>query len=221
MELFEEDLGFTHYKPCWDYQEKLFQKNLIAKKERKETMNHLLLTEHYPVFTIGKNGDVSNLLGHEKILNAEFYKINRGGDITFHGPGQLVVYPIIDLEKLNIGLAQYIFNLEETIITLISEYGLKGDRSKGASGVWLDTANPSKEKKICAVGVRASRHITMHGLAFNVNTELSYFDKIVPCGIHDKGVTNLSIETNQHSIGMSEIKTKFVRLFREIFKIAK
>jgi len=164
---------------------------------------------------------VSNLLGHEKILNAEFYKINRGGDITFHGPGQLVVYPIIDLEKLNIGLAQYIFNLEETIITLISEYGLKGDRSKGASGVWLDTANPSKERKICAVGVRASRHITMHGLAFNVNTELSYFDKIVPCGIHDKGVTNLSIETNQHSIGMSEIKTKFVRLFREIFKIAK
>jgi len=218
MEILVEDLGLTYYKPCWDYQEKLFQENLDAKKNQSETKNHLLLTEHHNVFTLGKSGDESNVLGDEKQLDAEFYKINRGGDITFHGPGQLVVYPIIDLEKLNIGLAKYIFNIEEVIIRLIAEYDIQGVRSKGASGVWLDIDQPTNERKICAVGVRASRHITMHGLAFNVNTELSYFDKIIPCGIPNKGVTSLSVETNKQSIGMNEIKTKFVSLFREIFE---
>lgn len=218
MELLVEDLGLTYYKPCWDYQEKLFQENLSAKKNLSDTKNYLLLTEHHNVFTLGKSGDVSNLIGDEKLLNAEFYKINRGGDITFHGPGQLVVYPIIDLEKLNIGLAKYIFNIEEVIIRLIAEYDMKGERSKGASGVWLDIDNPEKERKICAVGVRASRYITMHGLAFNVNTDLNYFNKIIPCGIPNKGVTSLSVETNKQSIGMNEIKTKFISLFREIFE---
>ena len=219
MELLVEDLGLTFYKPCWDYQEKLFQQNLEAKKNNTATQNYLLLTEHHPVFTLGKSGDIKNIKGDEKQLGAAFYKINRGGDITFHGPGQLVVYPIIDLEQMNIGLAKYISNIEEIIIQLIASYGIVGQRSIGASGVWLNVDNPALERKICAIGVRASRYITMHGLAFNVSTDLSYFDKIIPCGIPNRGVTSLSIETNKQDIPMDAIKSTFIELFRKIFQL--
>jgi lipoyl(octanoyl) transferase len=219
MSITIKDLGITHYKPCWDYQEELFAQNLAAKKNGAPTQNYLLLTEHHPVFTLGKSGDINHLIADEKGLGAAFYRINRGGDITFHGPGQLVVYPIIDLEILKIGLATYIFNLEEIIIRLIKKYGVAGARSAGASGVWLDVHQPFKERKICAIGVKASRYITMHGLAFNVYTDISFFDKIIPCGIQDKGVTSLAIETGTMPT-METIKAEFVDLFQEIFQIA-
>lgn len=214
-----KDLGVTDYKSCWDYQEELFAKNvqLKAKDEtRNATENYLLLTEHAPVFTLGKSGNYDNLIVNEKLLCADFYKINRGGDITFHGPGQLVVYPILDLEKYKIGLAQYIWNMEEIIIQLIAKYGLSGARNSGASGVWLDIDNPFKIRKICAVGVRASRHITMHGIAFNVNTDLSFFEKIIPCGIANAGVTSLKKEIGKE-FSMTTIKSEFIELFEQLF----
>lgn len=214
-----KDLGITHYKPCWDYQEELFAENLTAKKNGKPTQNYLLLTEHHPVYTLGKSGDINHLIADEKSLGAEFYRINRGGDITFHGPGQLVVYPIIDLEILKMGLATYIFNLEEIIIRLIKKYGVEGSRSAGASGVWLDVGQPHQERKICAIGVKASRYITMHGLAFNVSTDTSFFDKIIPCGIQDKGVTSLAIEIGTIP-NMPTIKEAFIDLFQTIFQLS-
>lgn len=214
-----EDLGLTDYKKCWDYQEELFAKNvqLKASETRKNsTINTLILTEHKPVFTLGKSGNYDNLIVNEKLLGADFYKINRGGDITFHGPGQLVVYPIIDLEKFNIGLAKYIWNMEQIIIELIASYGIQGERFEGASGVWIDSAIANRRRKICAVGVRASRHITMHGIAFNVNTDLSYFNKIIPCGISNASVTSLSKEIAKE-VDMNEVKNMFLELFNKIF----
>jgi lipoyl(octanoyl) transferase len=216
-----KDLGETDYKKCWDLQEELFATNVSLKGtvgKENETTNTLLLTEHFPVYTLGKNGNYDNLIVNKKLLGADFYKINRGGDITYHGPGQLVAYPIIDLEKYQIGLAKYIWNIEEVIIRLIAQYGLVGGRNSGASGVWLDIDNPFKIRKICAVGVKASRHITMHGLAFNVSTDLSYFKKIIPCGIANAGVTSLELELNSQ-IQMSEIKELFVNYFNEVFDI--
>ena len=214
-----EDLGLTDYKKCWDYQEELFAKNVQLKASeasKQSTINTLILTEHQPVFTLGKSGNYDNLIVNEKLLGADFYKINRGGDITFHGPGQLVVYPIIDLEKFNIGLAKYIWNMEQIIIELIAAYGIQGERYEGASGVWLDTALASRRRKICAVGVRASRHITMHGIAFNVNTDLSYFSKIIPCGISNATVSSLSKEIGKE-VDMNEVKKMFIELFNKIF----
>jgi lipoyl(octanoyl) transferase len=216
-----KDLGSSDYKECWDYQEELFANNvrLKAKDEtRLSTENYLILTEHQPVYTLGKRGNFDNLIVNEKLLGADFYKINRGGDITYHGPGQLVVYPILDLEKYEIGLAQYIWNMEEIVIQLIAKYGLKGDRNKGASGVWLDIENPFKIRKICAVGVRASRHITMHGIAFNVDTDLSFFEKIIPCGIANAGVTSLSKELGK-TFSVIDIKNEFIELFDKIFEV--
>lgn len=220
--LIVSDLGTTDYKVCWDIQEDLFAKNVLLKgtaDKESETVNTLLLTEHQPVFTLGKNGNYDNLIVNEKLLGADFYKINRGGDITYHGPGQLVAYPIIDLEKYQIGLAKYIWNIEEVIIRLIAQFGLTGGRNTGASGVWLDIDNPFKIRKICAVGVKASRHITMHGLAFNVSTDLSYFQKIIPCGIANAGVTSLEKELGRQ-VSMEEIKKIFVEKFYEVFEIA-
>lgn len=199
-----EDLGVKDYKETWDYQEEIFNALLAAKSARKESSvkpdslnNHLLFVEHPHVYTLGKSGSESNMLLDYIQLQAKdatFYKIDRGGDITYHGPGQIVGYPIFDLESFGLKLKEYIYRLEEAIILSLAEYGLKGERLDGATGVWLDKNIEGKARKICAIGVRASRYVTMHGFAFNVNTRLEYFDYINPCGFTDKGVTSIEKE---------------------------
>jgi len=195
-----QELGLKDYKESWDYQEALFKEvlNLKIKNRREETQNltpnYFLFVEHPHVYTLGKSGDKANLLVNEIELAAKkavFYKINRGGDITYHGPGQIVGYPILDLDNFFTDIHKYLRYLEEVIILTLAEYGLKGVRSKGETGVWLDVGTPLA-RKICAMGVRASRWVTMHGFAFNVNTDLGYFDHIIPCGIQDKTVTSTS-----------------------------
>ncbi|MEP7257253.1 MAG: lipoyl(octanoyl) transferase LipB, partial [Flavitalea sp.] len=186
-----------------------------------ETVHHLLFVEHPPVFTLGKSGHEENVLidnQERKDKNIGFYKINRGGDITFHGPGQLVVYPILDLEKFYKDIGRYMRNLEEVIIRTLSDYGLEGQRSKGETGVWLAPGIAGMERKICAIGVRCSRWITMHGLALNVNTDLDYFNDIIPCGIRDKQVTSLQRELNRE-ISMQEVKEKVKHYFTEVFNV--
>ena len=196
------DLGVRDYKETWEFQEKLFQEILDIKIRNRreelslETPNHLLFVEHPHVYTLGKSGDIDNLLINEKQLEAKgatFYKINRGGDITYHGPGQLVGYPILDLENFFTDIHKYLRFLEEVIIKVMADYGLKGTRSDGETGVWLDVGTPFA-RKICAMGVRASRWVTMHGFALNVNSDLGYFDNIVPCGIRGKMVVSLNVE---------------------------
>ena len=221
-----QDLGFRAYKDTWDYQEQLFQETFELKvKNRREgttgpTPNHFLFVEHPHVYTLGKSGDLSNLLLDEKQLEAKgatFYKINRGGDITYHGPGQVVGYPILDLENFFTDIHKYLRLLEETIIDTMAEYGLKGERSPGETGVWLDVGTPFA-RKICAMGVRASRWITMHGFAFNVNADLGYFDNIVPCGIRDKSVTSLNVELGVEKVNMEEVKQHIIRHFSRLFE---
>lgn len=202
-----EDLGKMEYQPCWDLQEKYFQESLTRKANNRdraqaaqETENRLFLVEHPPVYTLGKSGDENNLLINiveMNNINASFVKTNRGGDITYHGPGQIVGYPILDLENFSMGLKEYIAALEETIIKTIARFGIKGGRLEGASGVWLDWDKPGRQRKICAIGVRSSRYVTMHGFAFNVNTELAYFNYINPCGFTDKAVTSLQQELGE------------------------
>ncbi|MFP4365809.1 MAG: lipoyl(octanoyl) transferase LipB [Bacteroidales bacterium] len=202
-----QDLESADYKKTWEYQEKLFN-NILTQKLARQTgkdinlvrNGYLLFCEHPHVYTLGKSGIENNLLINQdflKKINAGYYKIDRGGDITYHGPGQIVGYPIFDLESFEIGIRKYIFNLEEAIILTLSYYGLDASRVKSASGVWLDTATPEKSRKICAIGVRASRHVTMHGFAFNVNTDLKYFNYINPCGFTDKGVTSIEKELGE------------------------
>lgn len=182
------------YADALEMQETLFNQILDNKKNKvDENLNTLFLVEHNPVYTLGKSGDLANLKRQPEEVGAEFFKTNRGGDITYHGPGQITGYPVFDIERYNIGLAQYIWNVEEAIIKTIAEFGIVGSRIETASGVWLDGDN-EKARKICAVGVKASRYVTMHGFAFNVNTDLSFFDHIIPCGIDDKGVTSLANE---------------------------
>lgn len=220
------ELGQRDYKETWDFQEELFQKILNIKiKNRREssdlpTENHLIFVEHPHVYTLGKSGDLSNLLLNEKQLadkGATFYKINRGGDITYHGPGQIVGYPILDLENFFTDIHKYLRFLEEMVILTLSEYGLKAERSKGETGVWLDVGTPFA-RKICALGVRASRWVTMHGFAFNVNADLGYFDNIVPCGIKDKAVTSLNVELGKAEIPLDEVKTKLKKHFTQLFE---
>jgi lipoyl(octanoyl) transferase len=185
------------------------------------TRNYLLFVEHPPVYTLGKSGHIENLLiGDEEMqqLGISFFKTNRGGDITFHGPGQIVGYPILDLENFYTDIGKYLRNLEEVIILTMAEYGLKGERSAGETGVWLDPEVPGKERKICAMGVRCSRWITMHGFAFNVNTNLDYFNKIIPCGIENKQVTSLQKELNT-SLNIEDAKEKLKRNFEKVFGI--
>lgn len=212
-----QDLGVIDYKEAWDYQEKLF-KGIVDQKmlnranpgSEKQTKNYLLFCEHPHVYTLGKNGSKNNLLVNMLELQqkeATYYKINRGGDITYHGPGQIVGYPILDLDNFSPDIHQYVANLEEAIIKTIAEYGLKGERMKGASGVWLDADNPAKARKICAIGIRSSRWVTMHGFAFNVNTDLSYFELINPCGFTDKKATSMQKELGK-LIPLNEVKTK-------------
>ncbi|MGB0178037.1 MAG: lipoyl(octanoyl) transferase LipB, partial [Owenweeksia sp.] len=194
------DLGLVDYKEAWDIQEKLFDETVQRKfsnrragpGEQVPTTNHLLFCEHPHVYTLGKSGQEEHLLINQKQLEeagAVYYKINRGGDITYHGPGQLVGYPILDLDHFFPDVHKYLRFLEEIFIRILADYGLQGERSEGETGVWLDSGNPNA-RKILALGVRASRWVTMHGWAFNVNTNLDYFSNIVPCGIADKGVTS-------------------------------
>lgn len=220
------DLGNRDYKPTWDYQELLFQKTVDIKiRNRQEgadlkTPNHFLFVEHPHVFTLGKSGDIKNLLVDDRQLaakHAKFYKINRGGDITYHGPGQIVGYPILDLDNFFTDIHKYLRFLEEMVILTLAEYGLKAERSQGETGVWLDAGTPFA-RKICAMGVRASRWVTMHGFALNVNTDLGYFDLMVPCGIKNKAVTSLNVELGRKEIDMVEVKQKLVAHFKRLFK---
>ncbi|GGK09909.1 octanoyltransferase [Yeosuana aromativorans] len=221
-----QDLGFKDYKQTWDYQEQLF-KGIVdtkIKNRRNEsntpTNNYFLFVEHPHVYTLGKSGDLSNLLLNEEQLQekgATFYKINRGGDITYHGPGQIVGYPILDLENFFTDIHKYLRFLEEMIILTLAEYGLKAERSKGETGVWLDVGTPFA-RKICAMGVRASRWVTMHGFALNVNANLGYFDNIIPCGIRGKSVTSLNVELAQKTVDEAEVKEKLLKHFSELFE---
>jgi lipoyl(octanoyl) transferase len=223
-----EDLGNMHYQPAWDYQEGLLSENVAIKRILAngvlnspdiETKHHLLFVEHPPVYTLGKSGKEEHILIEEKEREEkgmEYVKTNRGGDITFHGPGQIVGYPILDLERFYTDIGRYLRNLEEVIIRTMGEYGLVGERSPGETGVWLDPAVKGRERKICAMGVRCSRWITMHGFAFNVNTNLDYFNYIVPCGIRDKQVTSLEKELGR-PIPMNEVKEKIRKNFELVF----
>ncbi|OBX26214.1 lipoyl(octanoyl) transferase [Gelidibacter algens] len=221
-----QDLGHKDYKATWDYQEGLFQSVLSTKiKNRREetnleTSNYLLFVEHPHVYTLGKSGDFSNLLLNEEQLiqkGATFYKINRGGDITYHGPGQIVGYPILDLENFFTDIHKYLRLLEEMVILTLAEYGLKTERSPGETGVWLDVGTPFA-RKICAMGVRASRWVTMHGFALNVNADLGYFDNIVPCGIMGKAVTTLNVELGVENVDEAEVKAKLLKHFLNLFE---
>ena len=224
-----EDIGQKDYKETWDYQADIFNRLVENKKPLTgvgESVQNILpgtliFVEHPHVYTLGKNGSEKNLLLdliQLKAKDASFYKIDRGGDITYHGPGQIVGYPIFDLELLKIGLKEYIYRLEEAIIRTVDEFGLTASRLEGGTGVWLDPEVPGKARKICAIGVKASRYITMHGFAFNVNTDLAYFNNINPCGFTDKGVTSL-----QKELGVSQdfdsVKRKVKKNLQEVFDL--
>jgi lipoyl(octanoyl) transferase len=221
-----QDLGLKDYKQTWDYQEVIFKETIDLKiKNRREdthveTPNYFLFVEHPHVYTLGKSGDVSNLLLSDKQLEAKgatFYKINRGGDITYHGPGQIVGYPIIDLENFFTDIHKYLRLLEEIIILTLQDYGISSSRSEGETGVWLGVGTPFA-RKICAMGVRASRWVTMHGLALNVNVDLGYFDNIIPCGIKGKAVTSLNVELGVEFVNEQEVKDKILKYFLVLFE---
>ncbi len=223
-----EDLGVRSYQPTWDYQEQRLKEAVALKTEARTqgkdaseaaTDHRLILVEHPPVFTLGKNGNRSNVLVSDeqlKILGIEYYHINRGGDITYHGLQQVVGYPIIDLDKFKPDLGWYLRSLEEVIIQVLAEYGLKGERSAGETGVWLDPQDPFVARKICAMGIKCSRWITMHGFALNVNTDLSHFEFIVPCGIQGKTVTSLEKELGR-KVDYEAVKQKIKKHFEAIF----
>jgi lipoyl(octanoyl) transferase len=244
------DLGQLEYQDAWTLQEQLLQENVAVKtawKNRQSaiaapavggggeeaynsveneevtpaTHHYLLFVEHPPVYTLGKSGDIENVLISEEERAAKgisFYHTNRGGDITFHGKDQLVGYPILDLEKFYTDIGKYLRNLEQVFIDTMAGYGLKGERSPGETGVWMDASVPGKERKICAMGIRCSRWITMHGFAFNVNTDLSYFDYIIPCGIQNKQVTSLEKELGR-KLDMKEVKDAVKRNFEKVFDV--
>lgn len=223
-----EDLGIQSYQPTWDYQEQLLKEAVALKTEARTqnkeaseaaTQHRFILVEHPPVFTLGKNGNRSNVLVSDeqlKVLGIEYFHINRGGDITYHGLQQVVGYPIVDLDKFKPDLGWYLRSLEEVIIQVLAEYGLKGERSVGETGVWLDPQDPFVARKICAMGIKCSRWITMHGFALNVNTDLSHFEFIVPCGIQGKTVTSLEKELGK-KIDYEEVKQKIKFHFEVIF----
>lgn len=221
-----QDLGYKDYKSTWDYQECLFKRVLDTKvKNRREatnsdTQNYFLFVEHPHVYTLGKSGDVTHLLLNEEQLakkNAVFHKINRGGDITYHGPGQIVGYPILDLENFFTDIHKYLRLLEEMIILTLREYGIESGRSPGETGVWLGVGTPFV-RKICAMGVRASRWVTMHGFALNANVDLGYFDHIIPCGIRDKAVTSLHVELGVDRVDETVLKTRLLKHFITLFE---
>jgi lipoyl(octanoyl) transferase len=221
-----QDKGRIQYKEAWDLQEELLKENTSIKlaagrdasPHEVPTKNYLLFCEHNPVYTLGKSGSIKNLLLNEEGLEAkgiEYFKINRGGDITYHGPGQITGYPIFDLEKFKPDLNWYLRTMEDAVINLLADYGLHGERSKGETGVWLDVGKPNA-RKICAIGVRCSRWVTMHGFAFNVNTDLNYFKYIIPCGITDKDVTSLQAEVGReldYEVVKEELKVHLAKAY--------
>ncbi|MBP6288055.1 MAG: lipoyl(octanoyl) transferase LipB [Ferruginibacter sp.] len=238
-----KDLGIIEYKTAWDLQEELLQENVRIKaalrsgqvsagngqlaagsepltiNHKLQTTNFFLLCEHPPVYTLGKSGKKENVLMSDDELaenNIAFFNTNRGGDITFHGLQQIVGYPILDLEKYTTDIGRYLRDLEELVILTLAEYGIKGERSKGETGVWIDAGIPGRERKICAIGVRCSRWITMHGFALNVNTDLGYFNNIIPCGIQNKQVTSIEKELG-HRVNYEEAKEKIKRNFERVF----
>lgn len=240
------DLGVMDYKTAWDYQEQLLQQNVKIKSairdlqllpefveettinaqrptanEQLSTTNYLLLVEHPPVYTLGKSGNIENVLINEEMRSAkgiDFFHTNRGGDITFHGPQQIVGYPILDLEKFETDIGKYLRNIEQVIILTLVKYGITAGRSPGETGVWIDADKKGKERKICAIGVRSSRWITMHGFALNVNTDLSHFNFIIPCGIQNKQVTSIEKELG-HKVDFEEAKEKVKRNFEKVFDV--
>jgi lipoyl(octanoyl) transferase len=237
-----KDLGQMEYQQAWDYQEALLQENVRIKADARqraevlavgavagndrvdggrETTHYLLLVEHPPVYTLGKSGHIGNVLIDEEQMGEkgiQFFRTNRGGDITFHGPGQLVGYPILDLERFYTDIGRYLRNLEEVTIAVLAGYGIRGERSPGETGVWIEPGNKGRERKICAIGVRCSRWVTMHGFALNVNTDLGYFGNIVPCGIQDKQVTSLSRELGRQ-VPLEEVKAAWMREFEKVFGV--
>ncbi|MBP6024069.1 lipoyl(octanoyl) transferase LipB [Ferruginibacter sp.] len=247
QEVIFKDLGIIEYKTAWDYQEELLQANVKIKSairngqsvltthdsplttddelpttnHQPPTTNHFLLCEHPSVYTLGKSGNIDNVLMSEAELeqnNIQFFNTNRGGDITFHGLQQIVGYPILDLENFYTDIGKYLRNLEEVIILSIAEYGIKGERSSGETGVWIEPGIKGRERKICAIGVRCSRWITMHGFALNVNTDLSYFNNIIPCGIQNKQVTSIEKELGA-KVDYTEAKEKIKRNFENVFEV--
>ena len=227
--VYAQDWGLVEYGQAWEQQEALLQQNLALKKAGRDqgldpmaiqTRSHLLFCEHPPVYTLGKSGKMEHVLLSDDEIRQRgiaFYPTNRGGDITFHGPGQVVCYPIIDLEHWYTDIGKYLRNLEEVVIRVLGDYGLRGERSPGETGVWLDVGVEGKARKICAMGVRCSRWVTMHGLALNVQTDLGYFDHIVPCGIRDKAVASLDKELG-YPVPLEEVKAKLIRYFAEVFE---
>jgi lipoyl(octanoyl) transferase len=225
------DLGLMEYKAAWDYQENLLQENLRIKSvvhnsdvavdtKSLPTKHYLLFVEHPPVYTLGKSGKIEHVLINEEQRQQqgiEFFHTNRGGDITFHGPQQIVGYPIFDLEKFYTDIGRYLRELEEVIILTLEDYGISAGRSPGETGVWIDTTIKGKERKICAMGVRCSRWVTMHGFALNVNTDLNYFNHIIPCGIPNKKVTSIKDELGRE-VDINEVKTKLKKNFSKVFK---
>lgn len=220
-----KDLAFKDYKWSWDYQDKLFQEIIQTKMDNRinnthnPTQNFLLFVEHPHVYTLGKSGDISNLLLNEEQLikkGATFYKSNRGGDITYHGPGQIVGYPILDLDNFFTDIHKYLRYLEEAIILTLAEYGIKAGRSEGETGVWLGVGTPFA-RKICAMGVRCSRWVTMHGFALNVNADLGYFDNIIPCGIKGKAVTSMEAELGK-KVDIQEVQLKILQHLQNLFE---
>lgn len=234
QEVLFTDLGNMRYKDAWDYQERILKNAVDIKAAHREaiekaqdvnllpqTKHQLLFVEHPHVYTLGKSGNIENVLLSEENLakrGIDFFRINRGGDITYHGPGQIVGYPIFDLEKFYTDIGKYLRNLEEVVILTMAEYGLKGERSPGETGVWIDPERRGYERKICAIGVRASRWVTMHGFALNVNTNLDYFNFIIPCGIQNKQVTSLQKELGR-VVDMNEVKEKLKKNFEKVFEI--
>ena len=224
--VYVENWGKQRYIHAWNKQEKLLESIIRIKKQNRstkkriETPNYLIFLEHHPVYTLGKSGDIHNLLIDKSILSekdVDFVKSNRGGDITFHGPGQLVIYPILDLDYFFTDIHKYLRFLEESVILTLKEYGVFGQRVEGLTGVWVD-AESENPRKICAIGIKCSRWVTMHGIGFNINSNLDYFKYIVPCGIEDKSVTSLQKETQQ-LIDMEVLKSKFLRNFTSLFNI--
>lgn len=224
-----EDIGLMDYKETWDYQVTLFKELIVGKKESenksdtgvKHQPGTLIFVEHPHVYTLGKSGSESNMMLDYiqlRARNAKFFRIDRGGDITYHGPGQIVGYPIFDLEVMKISLKEYIFRLEETIIKTLNEYNLPGARMEGGTGVWIEPEVKERARKICAIGVKASRYVTMHGFAFNVNTDLEYFDYIHPCGFTDKGVTSLEKELESQQ-DIDKVKVVVREKLREVFDL--
>lgn len=214
------DLGIRNYKEAWDYQVQLHKKVLASKADGKP-VNYLIFVEHPHVYTLGRSGKENNLLIGEpllKKLGASFYHTDRGGDITYHGPGQIVGYPVFDLESFQMGVKKYIYSIEQVIMNALSAYGITATRMNGATGVWLDAADPQKARKICAIGVKVSRAVTMHGFALNVNTDLNYFRYIHPCGFIDKGVTSLERELGRPQ-DMDEVKGILLKNFEKVFDI--